>query len=285
MLDHSEFPQIAKQFPNHATRIPIGNHQLGGDTFLLFAGPCRVESRGQIMETAAAIKKAGAHVLRGGAFKPCTHPHCDWGRGEQALAELREAGERHGLPVITEAMSVEQLDIVSRYADVIQIGTRNAQNYELLRRLGDYPKPVMLKRGTWMNLRETLCAAEWAYFTDPQRGVKGNKNLFLCERGTVHFNTHMRWTLDIAMIPAFKNISHLPIIIDISHGTGGPGNTAYYRDLARAAVAVGADGLMVEVHPDPAASQSDRDQTISLTEFAELVEYIAPVVAAVGKRL
>ena len=136
-----------------------------------------------------------------------------------------------------------------------------------------------------MDLRETLCSAEWAYFTDKARGVKGNKNLIMCERGTVHFNKHMRWTLDLSVIPSFKQISHIPMVVDISHGTGGLGNTAYYKDLARAVVAVGADGLMVEVHQEPAKSMSDAEQTISIEEFTELVEFIKPVVDAVGRTL
>ncbi len=284
-MNTNEFKNIAKKGPDDRTAIDLGPVGLGGDSFVIFAGPCRVESRTQIMEAAQGIKEAGGHVLRAGAFKPCTHPHCDWGRGETALRELREAGDTYQIPVITEAMSRSQLPLVHEYSDIIQIGTRNAQNYELLRELGEYPKPTMLKRGTWMNLRETLCQAEWAYFADPARGVSGNPQIFMCERGSVHFNDHMRWTLDLAMIPSFKQVSHLPIIVDISHGTGGPGNTAYYRDLARAAVAVGADGMMVEVHPDPARSMSDADQTISLKEFAGLVDAIRPVAAAVGKQV
>ena len=182
-------------------------------------------------------------------------------------------------------MSVQQLELVSRYSDIIQIGMRNGQNYDLLKRLGDYPNPALLKRGTWMDLRETLCAAEWVYSTDKERAVKGNKNLIMCERGTVHFNKHMRWTLDLAMVPSFKQISRLPMIVDISHGTGGEGNISYYKDLARAVVAVGADGLMVEVHPEPDKSASDASQTISIIEFQELVEYIRPVVEAIGRRI
>lgn len=284
-MDATEFQEIAKKNPDDRTIIRCGDIELGGRTFVIFAGPCRVESKSQIREAAAGIKAAGGHILRAGAFKPCTHPHCDWGGGEEALVQLKAAGDKYDLPIITEAMSLDQMKIVSQHADIIQIGTRNAQNYELLKELGNFPQPVMLKRGTWMNLRETLCSAEWAYFSDPAKGVRGNKQVFLCERGTVHFNKHMRWTLDFAMIPSFKLISHLPIIIDISHGTGGPGNTAYYKDLARAAVAVGADGLMVEVHPEPEKSMSDSVQTIGLKEFEELVEYIRPVVEAVGKTL
>lgn len=284
-MNEEEFINIKKKNPADSTIVDVAGHKIGRDTFTIFAGPCRVESREQIVKVAKGLKKAGAHILRGGAFKPCTSPHSDWGRGEAALKELREASEKAGMPSISEAMSVEELALVSKYSDIIQIGMRNGQNYSLLRRLGDYPNPVLLKRGTWMDLRETLCAAEWAYFTDKERAVKGNKNLIMCERGTVHFNKHMRWTLDLAMVCSFKQISHIPMIVDISHGTGGSGNISYYKDLARAVVAVGADGLMVEVHTHPHRSVSDAMQTISLGEFEELVEYIKPVVEAVGRKL
>ena len=284
-MNEEEFIGIKKKSAGHRTIVDVKGHKIGGNKFTIFAGPCRVESEKQIIETAVAIKKAGAHILRGGAYKPCTSPHSDWGREEAALKELRNAGDVAGMPVISEAMDVKQLNVVSQYADIIQIGTRNGQNYNLLKELGNYPNPVLVKRGTWMDLRETLCSAEWAYFNDEARGVKGNKNLIMCERGTVHFNKHMRWTLDLTIIPSFRQISHIPMVVDISHGTGGPGNTAYYKDLARAVVAVGADGLMVEVHPEPAKSMSDAVQTISLEEFAELVKFIMPVVEAVGKTL
>lgn len=284
-MNEEEFINIKKKSPDDLSVIDVMGYKIGSKTFTIFAGPCRVESEKQIVQTALAVKKAGAHILRGGAFKPCTSPHSDWGRGEKALKELRMAGDTVGMPVISEAMDAEQLDVVSRYSNIIQIGARNGQNYNLLSRLGNYSNPVLVKRGTWMDLRETLCAAEWTYFTDKERGLKGNKNLIMCERGTVHFNKHMRWTLDIAMVPSFKQISHIPIVVDISHGTGGKGNTSYYKDLARAVVAVGADGLMVEVHPEPSKSISDAVQTISLDEFEDLMEYIRPVVEAVGKKL
>ena len=284
-LDPTEYKEISRATKSADTVITDGQFSIGDDRFVIFAGPCRSESPTQIMESAHAVKEAGAHVLRGGAFKPCTHPHCNWGGGVQALEWMKEAGEKYGLPIITEAMSLEQLELIYPLTDIIQVGTRNGQNYEFLKELGRFPKPIMLKRGTWMNLRETLCAAEWAYFSDEERGVVGNKQVFLCERGTVHFNDHMRWTLDFAMIPSFKKESHLPIIVDISHGTGGPGNAAYYQDLARAAVAVGAHGLMVEIHPDPKKSMSDADQTIGLQEFKDLVDYIRPVIDAVGKKI
>ena len=284
-MNPEEFIGIKKKESTDKTIIDVKGHKIGGDIFTIFAGPCRVESEEQIVKASRAIKKAGAHILRGGAYKPCTSPHSDWGRGEKALKELRKAGEETGLPVISEAMDIEQLDAVSKYSDIIQIGMRNGQNYNLLKQLGDYSNPVLIKRGTWMDLRETLCSAEWAYFTDEERNVRGNKNIIMCERGTVHFNTHMRWTLDIAMVSSFKHESHIPMVVDISHGTGGDGNTVFYKDLARAVVAAGADGLMVEVHPEPSRSLSDAVQTIGLKEFEDLVEYIKPVVASVGKKL
>jgi len=284
-MNEKEFIGIRKRNPNHHTEIDVKGHTIGKNIFTIIAGPCRVESEQQIVDTAIAVKNAGAHILRGGAYKPCTSPHSDWGRELEALKELRYAGDVAGIPVMTEAMDETQLQIVSKYSDIIQIGTRNGQNYNLLKRLGDYPNPVLVKRGIWMDLRETLCSAEWVYFTDKERGANGNKKLIMCERGTVHFNDHMRWTLDLSFVPSFKTISHIPVIVDISHGTGGKGNIAYYKDLARAVVAIGADGLMVEVHPDPEESVSDAVQTINFSGFHELVEHIRPVVNAIGKSL
>lgn len=287
MTPSNEYPTVCKKDQDHLTEIKVGDHTIGGGkTFTVFAGPCRVENQEMIIETAEFIKKAGAHVLRAGAFKPCTHPHCDWGREEQGLKELRVAGDRVGIPVITEAMNEAQLKLVDQYADIIQIGMRNGQNTTLLRAVGNTTtKPVFIKRGSWMDLRETLCSAEWVVYDDPERNQKGNPNVMVCERGIVSLNRHMRWTLDIAMIPAFKQISHLPVIVDISHGTGGEGNKAYYKDLCRAVVAAGADGLMLEVHPDPYRSMSDAVQTLSFDEFEEIMDSIKPIVEAVGKRI
>lgn len=287
MTPNSEYPTVCKRTEDHLTKITVGDHTIGGGkTFTIFAGPCRVENQAMITETAKFLKQAGAHVLRAGAYKPCTTPHCDWGREELGLQELRQAGDTAGLPVISEAMNEDQLKIVDKYADIIQVGMRNGQNSTLLRAIGNNcTKPVFIKRGSWMDLRETLCSAEWVAYDDPERGHKGNPNVMVCERGIVSFNKHMRWTLDIAMIPAFKHVSHLPVIVDISHGTGGEGNKHYYKDLCRAVVAAGADGLMLEVHPDPLKSMSDAVQTLSFDEFEEIMDAIRPVAAAVGKTI
>ena len=283
----NEYPNIYKKSTNDLTIIDVSGKKIGGGgRFTIFAGPCRVENQKMIKETARFLKKSGAHVLRGGAFKPCTTPHSDWGRGEVALNELRIAGDSVGMPVITEAMNEEQLKIVDKYTDIIQVGMRNGQNYMFLREIGqNYTKPVFLKRGSWMNLREFLCAAEWIAHNNHENGHKGNPHIIACERGIVTFNDHMRWTIDFAMIPAFKQMSHLPIVIDISHGTGGKGNKSYYKDLCKAAVAVGADGLMLEVHPNPEKSLSDAEQTLSFEEFEDIIESIRPIIEALGKEL
>jgi len=202
---------------------------------------------------------------------------------KEGLEIISQIRKKYNFPVTTEAMDEEQLFLVEPVADIVQIGTRNAQNYSFLKKLRNIQKPIFYKRGTWMNLRETLAGLEWIAYDDEEQ--KGNKNIMLCERGTVHFNNHMRWTLDYTIVPSVKEYTNIPVVIDISHGTGGKGNTKYYKDLARAAVAVGADALMVEVHHTPEHSVSDADQTLSLNEFKELVDYIRPVVEAVGKKL
>ncbi len=260
-----------------------GGHKINKNTFTIFAGPCRVESFEQCDRIAQSVKESGAQIFRAGAFKPCTAPHCDWGMGKDGLDILTEIKKKYDLPITTEAMDDEQLAVVEPVADIIQIGTRNSQNYNFLRNLRKVKKPIFYKRGTWMNLREVLAGLEWIVYDDNDQA--GNKDVILCERGTVHFNNHMRWTLDYSIVPSVKEHANIPIVIDISHGTGGKGNTSYYKDLARAAVAIGADALMVEVHHTPELSVSDPDQALNLDEFRELVEYIKPIINAVGKTL
>jgi len=280
-----ECPIIVKNAQLETKVIDINGTKIGGNHFTIFAGPCRVENKKMIKETALFLKENGAHILRGGAFKPCTTPHSDWGRGEKALLELREAGDLSGMPVITEAMDIKQLRLVTKYTDIVQVGMRNGQNYMLLREIGQtVEKPVFLKRGSWMNLREFLCSAEWIAYNDSEKCQKGNLDIIVCERGIVSLNDHMRWTLDFAMIPAFKEMTDLPIVIDVSHGTGGEGNKEYYKDLCRAAVALGADGIMLEVHPEPDKSLSDSVQTLSFSEFEEIVDSIRPIITAMGKK-
>lgn len=264
--------------------IELSNgHRINKNTFTIFAGPCRVESYDQAVRIAKSVKESGAQIFRAGAFKPCTHPHCNWGMEDEGLEILKKVRDEVGIPVTTEAMDMEQLVKVADVADIVQVGTRNSQNYNFLREVKKVNKPVFYKRGTWMNLRETLAGMEWLVFDEEDR--KGNKDVMLCERGTVHFNDHMRWTLDYTIVPSVKEYANVPVVIDVSHGTGGQGNTKYYKDLARAAVAVGADALMVEVHHTPSESMSDAVQTISCEEFKELVDYIRPVVEAVGRTL
>lgn len=281
MINTNEISDLIK-LKNFDMKFSNGHH-INKDTFTIFAGPCRVESLEQCEEIAESIKSSGAQIFRAGAFKPCTHPHCNWGMEDEGLKILSQIKEKFNLPIITEAMDEEQLPKVNEVADIIQIGTRNSQNYSFLRKLKSIDKPIFYKRGTWMNLRETLAGLEWVVFDEENQA--GNKNVMLCERGTVHFNNHMRWTLDYTIVPSVKEYADIPIIIDVSHGTGGKGNAKYYKDLARAAVAVGADGLMIEVHPDPQCSVSDPDQALNFDEFRELVDYIRPVVEAVGRKL
>ena len=281
MVNTSEIADLTRLAPPKMSLF--GGHAVSRETFTIFAGPCRVESRDQARRVAEAVQARGAQVFRAGAFKPCTHPHCDWGMGDEGLEILADVRSEFGLPIVSEAMDVDQLRRVAQVADVVQIGTRNAQNYSFLHRLREVDRPILYKRGTWMNLRETLAGMEWIVFDDDTGA--GNKQVMLCERGTVHFNNHMRWTLDLSIVPSVNEHAEVPIVIDVSHGTGGPGNARYYEALARAAVAVGADGLMVEVHYDPAASVSDPDQALDFDQFEALVSAVRPIVEAVGRRL
>jgi 3-deoxy-7-phosphoheptulonate synthase len=231
------------------------------------AGPCSVENRDQLFETADAVAAAGATVLRGGAFKPRTSPYAFQGLGVEALRYLAEARDRTGLPIITEVMEPSQVDIVAEYADILQIGTRNMQNYSLLRDVGRVARPVMLKRGYGATVEEWLMAAEYIVSS-------GNPNVILCERGIRTFETYTRNTLDLAAVPLLHHLTHLPVIVDPSHATG---KRWLVRPLAIGGVAVGADGVMVEVHPDPDAALSDAEQQLDLDMFRSLMEAIVPV--------
>ena len=233
----------------------------------MMAGPCSVESRDQLFETADAVAAAGATVLRGGAFKPRTSPYAFQGLGVEALRYLAEARERTGLPVITEVMEPNQVDIVAEYADILQIGTRNMQNYSLLRDVGRVARPVMLKRGYGATVEEWLMAAEYIVSS-------GNPNVILCERGIRTFETYTRNTLDLAAVPLLHRLTHLPVIVDPSHATG---KRWLVRPLAIGGVAVGADGVMVEVHPDPDAALSDAEQQLDIEAFRDLMAAIVPV--------
>jgi 3-deoxy-7-phosphoheptulonate synthase len=247
--------------------------QIGGGTFVVMAGPCAVESRDQIMTTAAAVRAAGAKILRGGAYKPRTSPYSFQGMKQEGLAVLAEARAANGgMPVITEIVDTRDVDVVVQHADILQVGARNMQNFALLEAVGSQRKPVMLKRGLSATIQEFLMAAEYIL-------SKGNYQVILCERGIRTFETMTRNTLDLGSIPLLKRMTHLPIIIDPSHGTGD------YRSvpaLARAAVAVGADGLMVEVHPDPAHALSDGPQSLTPANFQKLMVSVKAIADVLG---
>ena len=247
----------------------------GGETLAVCAGPCSVESREQLEATAAAVARAGANVLRGGAFKPRTSPYAFQGLGEDGLRYLRDAADRHGLAVVTEVLDVRDVELVLKYADVLQIGARNMQNFGLLREVGQATRPVLLKRGLSATIDEWLMAAEYVV-------AGGNHDVVLCERGIRSFDGHTRNVLDLAAVPVVQSLTHLPVIVDPSHGTGVRGLVA---PMSLAAIAAGADGLIVEVHPNPAAAYSDGPQSLTLQSFAELMERLGPVAAAVGRGL
>ena len=249
------------------TVIKVGDAEIGGPRCVVMAGPCAVESPEQLMEAAEVVKKAGASMLRGGAFKPRTSPYSFQGMGEEGLKLLAETREKTGLPVVTEAMSAEEVKLVERYADVIQIGARNVQNFALLKAAGLAKKPVLLKRGMMTTLEELLMSAEYIL-------ASGNDEVILCERGIRTFETAMRNTLDISAVPVLKDKTHLPVIVDPSHAIG---QWQFVLPLAKAAVAVGADGLLIEVHPNPEQALCDGAQSLKPERFAKLMEEIESI--------
>ncbi len=257
------------------TVIDSGPCSIGGKQFVVMAGPCAVESREQILETAHAVKEAGATILRGGAYKPRTSPYSFQGLQEEGLKFLKEASEATGLPFITEVMTPEQVPLVSQYADILQIGARNMQNYALLMAAGNSSRPVFLKRGMMSTINEWLMSAEYVM-------SEGNTSVIMCERGIRTFETETRNTLDMSAVPVIKKLSHLPIVVDPSHGTG---NWAYVAPMAKAAVVAGADGLMIEVHPRPSEAFSDGAQSLRPERFAELMKEIRELVEFTGRTL
>lgn len=257
------------------TVIRVGEVTIGADEFVVMAGPCSVESLDQVLRTAHAVKAAGARILRGGAYKPRTSPYSFQGLGVQGLEYLARAREETGLPIITEVLDTADVPTVAAYADILQIGTRNMQNFALLRAVGRANKPVLLKRGMSATIEEWLMAAEYILNA-------GNPQVILCERGIRTFETAVRNTLDLSAIPVVKRLSHLPVIADPSHGTG---KWYLVRPLALAAAAVGADGLLIEVHPDPDTALSDGPQSLNLDNFAALMAQLQPVTSAVGRHL
>jgi 3-deoxy-7-phosphoheptulonate synthase len=261
------FKLTSREFHPEDTVIQVLDAVIGDGSLTMMAGPCSVESRDQLFETADAVKAAGATVLRGGAFKPRTSPYAFQGLGVEALRYLSEARDQTGLPIVTEVMEPSQVDIVAEYADILQIGTRNMQNYSLLRDVGRVARPVMLKRGYGATVEEWLMAAEYIVSS-------GNPNVILCERGIRTFETYTRNTLDVSAVPLARYLTHLPIIVDPSHATG---KRWLVKPLAVGGVAVGADGIMVEVHPDPDQALSDAEQQLDLDQFRDLMATLVPV--------
>jgi 3-deoxy-7-phosphoheptulonate synthase len=262
----------SRDFRKKDTIVKVGDLSIGGGTFTVMAGPCAVESLEQTIECARRVKKGGAHVLRGGAYKPRTSPYAFQGLGPQGLEILAEARKETGLPIVTEVMAVEDVPLVAQVADILQIGARNMQNFNLLDACGKQEKPVLLKRGLSSTIEEWLLCAEYIL-------SRGNPNVMLCERGIRTFEKATRNTLDISAVPVVRKLSHLPIIIDPSHATG---IREYVAPLAKAAVAVGADGVMIEVHPHPEKALCDGPQSLTPEMFETLVSELRPVAKAVG---
>lgn len=269
------FKLASRQFHPENSVFPIDGFHVGGNDIVLIAGPCAVESRSQILETALAVREAGANALRGGVFKPRTSPYSFQGLGQEGLEFLAEARERTGMPIVVEIMSQTQLDLMVKYVDVLQVGARNMQNFNLLRAIGETRKSVLLKRGLSATIEELLMSAEYIL-------AGGNKQVLLCERGIRTFETSTRNTTDVNAIPVLKNLTHLPVILDPSHATG---NSDYVPAIARAAIAAGADGLIVEVHPDPAHAASDGRQSIKPEKFSEMVTQIKAIAEVMGRRI
>ena len=269
------FKLAAREVRPEGSRIEVDGVEIGGKRLTVIAGPCAVESREQVEETALAVKRAGAHMLRGGAFKPRTSPYAFQGMEDEGLRLLKEAGRKAGLPVVTEIMDPHDIDLVMEHADMLQVGARNAQNFSLLRRLGKVRKPILLKRGMSTKIEEFLMAAEYIL-------SEGNPDVVLCERGIRTFETATRNTLDLNAVPLLKEWSHLPVIVDPSHGTG---IWSLVAPMSLAAVAAGADGLLIEVHPNPAQARSDGPQQLKPERFAQLMRALQPVAEAVGRSL
>lgn len=269
------FKLASRDFKKEDTVFSIDGSHIGSKKIIVMAGPCAVENRDQIIKSALAVKKAGAVALRGGAFKPRTSPYSFQGLGEEGLKLLAEARDMAGLAVVTEVTAPEQVALVAQYADVLQIGARNMQNFALLHAAGESHKPVLLKRGLSSTIEEFLNAAEYIL-------SHNNPRVILCERGIRTFETYTRNTVDINAIPVLKSLSHLPVIVDPSHGTG---KREYVAAVSRAAIAAGADGLIVEVHPDPENAMSDGAQSLRPEEFEDLMAQLKPVAEAVGRTM
>lgn len=266
----------SREVKRETTRIRVSDEVvIGGEEIIVMAGPCSVENEQQILECATAVKAAGARILRGGAFKPRTSPYSFQGMEEEGLKLLAKARDVTGLPIVTEVINPETADLVAEYADLLQIGARNAQNFALLKKVGQLSRPVLLKRGMAMTIQEFLMSAEYIL-------SEGNQQVILCERGIRTFETATRNTLDLAAIPVLKGMTHLPVIADPSHGTG---NYHYVAPMAYAAVAAGADGLMIEVHNDPERAESDGPQSLKPSKFAAMMTKLRAFAAVADRRL
>jgi 3-deoxy-7-phosphoheptulonate synthase len=267
------FKLSSREFKPEDTVIDVGGVKIGGRELVVIAGPCAAETREQVMSTARMVKAAGATILRGGAFKPSSSPYHFRGLGEEGLKLLAEAKQENDLPLITEVLTPQDVELVVKYADILQVGARNMQNFVLLDEVGQTNKPVMLKRGLSATIQEWLLAAEYIL-------AQGNRQLILCERGIRTYETYTRNTMDVSAIPIIHKESHLPIIADPSHGTG---KWDLVTPMALASVAAGADGLMIEVHPTPDTALKDGAQSLTFEHFDELMRRVAPVAAAVGR--
>ena len=265
----------SREFRRENTVIKVGNIEIGNKRIVVMAGPCAVESKALLVETAKEIKAAGASFIRGGAFKPRTSPYSFQGLGEEGLNYLAEAREQTGLPVITEVMDPRDMEAIMRYADIVQIGARNMQNFRLLKEVGEYRKPVVLKRGMSATIKEWLMSAEYIM-------SGGNHNVILCERGIRTYETATRNTLDLSAVPVLKHLTHLPVIVDPSHAVG---KWDLVAPMAKAAVAAGADGLIIEVHPNPEEALSDGEQSLKPRKFKQLMVELRPIALAVGREI
>jgi 3-deoxy-7-phosphoheptulonate synthase len=269
------FKLASREFHPQDTVVKVNGVSIGGKQLVVMAGPCAVESCEQLLETARVVKEAGGRVLRGGAFKPRTSPYSFQGLGEEGLRLLAQARDETGLPVVTEVIDPQMVPLVTTYADILQVGARNMQNYALLHAVGEAQRPVLLKRGMMSTIEELLMAAEYVL-------SHGNERVILCERGIRTFEHYTRNTLDISAVPLLKQLCHLPVVVDPSHGTG---KWELVEPVSLAAVAAGADGLIIEVHPHPEVALSDGVQSLKPARFAALMESLRPVAEAVGRTL
>ena len=269
------FKLVSKEFQKEPTIIKVRDVEIGGKKLVVMAGPCSVESRAALIEVAKQVKEAGANILRGGAFKPRTSPYAFQGMGEDGLKILSEARDITGLPIVTEVMDTRTVALVAKYTDIIQIGARNMQNFELLKEVGECKVPVLLKRGLSSTIKEWLMSAEYIM-------SRGNYKVMLCERGIRTFEDATRNTLDLSAVAVCKHLSHLPVIVDPSHGTG---KWRWAVPMSKAAIASGCDGLMLEVHPNPEDAMSDGDQSLLPAKFKQLMGELKPIAKVIGREL